>query len=405
MGYANSESINASLNRVVSRLNETMTRTTGISLSVMRHGFKVHTRLQVIFSLRFIDPVEAMLFELIMTHALQAERTGPGGFDMFVQNLLDNWTGTSTLRALKENLRSLDGSGNRPGNARDVTVLLDKYLDVETATLVHQALGLSGFGGRVTVEKARSAASSVELVRGYSFPLSPMLHVTATLEEPLIACIDGFIESVSELHLMLETVSSAKLPLLLFVRGMTDEVLHTLKVNYERGSLKVVPIKVPFDLEGINTLADIAIVAGSDVVSTTKGQVISTLVASDFVTIPKALVYQDRIVLVNPSSSDRVNNHVAQLRDRRAGQPDESLERLLDLRVKSLSPNQVIIRLIDDDRYVVKSQMIDYVLRGLKSLMDHGVIDDVPAASIVASKIQAIKCLESLVSLGAAITP
>ena len=90
------------------------------------------------------------------------------------------------------------------------------------------------------------------------------------LRDARIACIDGYVESVSELHLLLEELSEAKVPCFLFVRGMSEDVLHTIKTNNDRKTLMVFPYIVPFDLDSVNTIVDIAVSAGTDVLSNLK---------------------------------------------------------------------------------------------------------------------------------------
>src|SRR5574343_71568 len=127
--------------------------------------------------------------------------------------------------------------------------------------MLDRAIELAGFCGRIIVERALNEPS-IERCSGYSFNVRPAIDVTGKFKLARIACIDGYIESVSELHYMLEQASETKEPCIMFARGMADDVKHTLKVNFDRASLKVVPIVVPFDLDGINTLNDLSIVTG-----------------------------------------------------------------------------------------------------------------------------------------------
>jgi chaperonin GroEL (HSP60 family) len=402
------ERVTQVVRNVIKHLGEVYTRAPGLSLAATPDGTRVHTHLQVIFGLQFSDPFEAMVYEAIVTHALNAEKMGPGGFDGCIESVLRAHSGpeaVSLVDDVKTLLTALEGTGTRATTRSSLKKVIDGSLDPKVYPLVTHALDLSGFGGRIVIEKSLSDTTSVELTRGYSFSLKPAFQCTATLDEPLVACIDGFIESVAELHLLLETTAAAKVPMLLFIRGLAPEVIHTLKVNYDRGSLKVIPLIVPFDLEGMNMLNDIATACGTDVISSNKGQLVSTLTSSDLVNVPKATVYANRTIVVNQRSARNVAAHISYLRDKRAQATDDSVQRLFDLRIKSLSPNQVVIRLPDDDRYVVKSQSIDYVLRNIKSLSEHGMWGDKPAAAYVASQINAQRCVDFLNSLGAAITP
>src|SRR5690606_22334012 len=131
-------------------------------------------------------------------------------------------------------------------------------------------------------------------------------------------------------------------------RGVSEDVKHTLKVNYDRGSLRVVPIGVRFDLDGMNTLVDLATVSGCDLTSSLKGDLISTIKFNELPRVEQVTLFKGRTVVTDSRSRMLVKNHVANLRKRRDEEKIDDVARLLDKRIKSLSPNHVIVRLPDD---------------------------------------------------------
>lgn len=408
MTVLTSSDVSASIKRVQQTLSKTFENSKGQSLRTTKGDLVIQTRLQTIFSLKFSNPSDALIYETILTQALNAERLSPGGFDTCIEMVLgglESHDTVATVSSMKAFLKSLESLGARHVTRSDINTTISKTLDDRARQLVETALSLSGFGGKIVVEKATTEVNSVELIRGYTYKLRPEFPVSLRANDVAIACIDGFVESVAEIHQLLESSSEAKVPVLLFVRGIADEVRHTLKINFDRGSLRVVPFITPFDLEGINTLVDIATVADSDVLSTTKGQLISTLKLSDLTRVPTCSVFPDRVVIVNPRSQERVRTQVKHLKVKRLDAIDESLARLYDLRIKSLSPNQVVMRLANDDKYVPTAQAIDYVLRSLKSLSDHGLTHEGESIASKATGISAaVRCLTMLTSLGAVIT-
>lgn len=64
------------------------------------------------------------------------------------------------------------------------------------------------------------------------------------LENSKIIFIDGIIEKISEIHLLLETSSLSKSPLIIMARGFGADVVHTLSENYKTKKLNVVPFQV-----------------------------------------------------------------------------------------------------------------------------------------------------------------
>ena len=377
-------------------------------------GIIVHTRLQAIFNTKFDDCVERSVHEIIVGHATSAERLGPGGFDSCIEKLLEKLEQRrlgDKFNATELNLSAIVGAGAAVPNRSDVAWLLEEYLtgsSVRTRSMLMQALELAGFAGRVIVEKAR-AKPSVELVRGYTFDQSPAWPVSVRFEKPRVVCLDGFIETVSELHHLLEEAAESKEPIVVFVRGMSDDVKNTLKVNYDRGSLRVMPVIVKFDIEGINAINDIAIASGADLVSSNKGDVFTNVRLSDAPRVEEIIVYPSKVSITNALSRRAVDTHVAFLRKKRLDEKVDDVAQLFDMRVKALSPNHVVIRLQDDKDYVTSAQSIDYALRAIRALVDYGTIvtrgKKVLTVTAIASDVHSNRCLSTLTSLGAMIRP
>lgn len=376
-------------------------------------GILMHTRLQAMFNIQFTDPVEQSIHEIIVNHAYAAERLGPGGFDACIEKLLEKFdlaNRGNMNRTPVITLGDLVGPGAAIPTRSDVGWVLAEYLEganERTCSMLHCALDLAGFAGRIIVEKT-PARPSVELARGYSFDQVPAWPVNVRLERPKIVCIDGYVEEVSELHHLLEEASEARESVVLFVRGLSDDVKNTLKVNYDRGSLRVVPVVVKFDMEGINAINDISVVTGAELVSSNKGDLISNVRLSGAPRVDEVIVHDSKITITNTRSRRAVEGHVAFLRKKRLDEKIDDVARLFDARIKSLSPNHVVVRLPDDKDFVTSSQSIDYALRAVKALVDYGWITVVGrrmlTVTAVASDVHSSRCHSTLVSLGAMLT-
>lgn len=399
--------------RVAARLTRLRENVKDRVLVARPSGLVVHTRLQAIFNLKFDDRVEQAIHEIVVTHAHSAERLGPGGFDACIERVLEKFdvtAGSNTNPAALVKMSDIVGGGASVPVRSDVDWVLAEHLagaDERTQVMLHRALDLAGFAGRIAVDKAR-ARPSVELVRGYTFDLAPAWPINARCERPRIVCIDGFIEAVSELHHLLEEAAESKETVLLFVRGLADDVRNTLRVNYDRGSLRVVPIIAKFDIEGINVLNDVAIASGAHLVSSHTGELISATKLSEAVRIDEAVVYPTKVALTNTASRMSVEAHVAFLRKKRLDEKVDDVARLFDARVKALSPNHVIVRLPDDKNYVASAQAIDYALRAIRALIEHGTVEfrgkRMLTVTALASVVHADRCYETLRSLGALVT-
>jgi chaperonin GroEL (HSP60 family) len=274
--------------------------------------------------------------------------------------------------------------------------------------LVRNAIELGGFRASIVIEPTLGHEPSLELVNGYTFELQPAFLPKSQPTDPRCACIDGYVETVSELHHLLTEASETRDWVIVFLRGMADDVKHTLKVNHDRGTLNVIPVVVDFDLAGLNTLNDIAAITGTDLISSNKGDVISSIRLSALPRIDRFASQDNRLIMRNASTKAGVQQHLKNLRTRREGENVTDIAHLLDRRIRSLSSNHVILRLPQDRDFIVASQAIDVALRNLRSTIEYGLSSingrSVPTLTLIAAKTYTDRCLNALSSLGCVVT-
>lgn len=400
-GAFDSVEVAGSVRRIASGLRSVVSTDAQRFVTAVDGRPTIHTRMQSLFNLKFRNELDRSFYEMVMMHAAAAEKLGPGGFNRCLELLLEKLDGHEGVVQPQKNGHPLP----RHAMTSDVTRTVSRYSlqgGELTSAILSRALQLAGFGGRIIVEKTTSIVPSVELIRGYTFELQQLLPVDVSFTRPRVGCIDGYVESVSEIHHFLEAASGAREPCVLFLRGLSEDVKHTLKVNYDRGSLRVIPLGAQFDLEGMNTLNDLSVVTGADLVSSLKGDLISSIKFEDLPVVDQVTVFRGRTVVTTSRTKDRVAGHVSELRKRRAEQEVDDVARLLDKRIKSLSPNHVVIRLPDDRDFVVRSQAIDYALRAVKSIIDRGVTaDGDPITTEMAARVHADRCFRSMSTVGA----
>jgi hypothetical protein len=375
-------------------------------------GLCLHTRFQFFFNLKPESALEAKLYELILNYALEAEKFGPGAFDTVIQLLAEYSEKIEKDIPLSDFAKNIQTTADiKPTSLSDVNGIVINRLEAINSTLgalFFEAIKLAGFGGRIIIEKTHSQKPSIELNCGYTFEVKPAWPLSVKLDNPKILVIDGFIESVSEIHHILEKQFETKQSSIIFARGMAPDVISTLRVNFDRGSLKTVPVIVNFDLEGINTINDIAVVSGGDVISSNKGNLISSIDYNTIKAVNSAVIYPTKVVLQHNQTSRAVSAHTTFLKNKRNENSSiEDVGKLYDKRIRSLSSNHVLMRIPDNKDYVIAAQSIDIGLRTLKSMIDYGCIEKngkkMPAALDFATDIFLKKCLKSVLDLGAAI--
>jgi hypothetical protein len=158
-----------------------------------------------------------------------------------------------------------------------------------------------------------------------------------------------------------------KEPVIFFLRGLADDVLHTLRVNVNRGTLNAHPVIIPFDLDHANTLVDIATIAGCDVVSHLKGDLISSIDPAVLPQVDSASVSSTGLIINSSKTSARVAEHRNRLVEDSLKRPEVS--EVLEKRIKSLTASYVEISLVDGIDYLSNRSQIDEGVRRMADVL------------------------------------
>lgn len=327
-----------------------------VSLSVDSSETSLRTRktLQHVLRLKFSNQKSQRFYESICAHAGSAEKLCPGAGLIFLKLL--------SAPDKKISIKS-------PRTREEVLDVLRALIDDRVVvSMLCTALSLSTQSTKFSIGISSSSKRLVILTDGYTFTAKSLLKTKAELGNSVIACIDGFVESIGEIHHLLETLSQSSAKCVLFVRGMSDDVLNTLKVNNDRKTLCVHPFLVPFDPENVNTLVDVAISSGTDVVSTTKGDLISSVDFSKLGRVERCIVSGDTVKFTNSSTKKRVDEHVASLKKKL--EERQELVHVLSRRLKSLTSSCIDILIPDDMSFFSTSSSIDEGIRVISSVID-----------------------------------
>ena len=153
--------------------------------------------------------------------------------------------------------------------------------DSEIGELIASAIEKVGKTGVVTVEKANSLTTSVEMSEGMEIDqglLSPYFITnldksTTEFDDALLFLYDGKINNLKQILPLLEQVSNMGKPLVFIVDDVDDSALGALIANHLKGTLHCCVIKAPsFGDMRKDIMEDIAVLTGGTFVSTVLGQ-------------------------------------------------------------------------------------------------------------------------------------
>lgn len=347
--------------------------------------------------LAFKDKCENAIFQMIKSHAYTSESASTGSFETFFESLFED--------------KNIDGNFlPKPLSKKNVFSLLNSFSNNFISSLILECLDLSGLEGKIILSKELSNDDTlIEAAKGCFFS---GLNASFKLEhqkyfDAKILCIDGYIESVSEINRLLEDAASEKETVFLFVRGMSDDVLHTLKVNYDRKSLQIIPVIIKFDLDSINTLNDIAIASGADVVSSLKGQLINCIDLKSSPRVDSVEVSNTGILIECLRQAGRVDSHIYYLQNKILEESNNNVVESLTKRIQQLGTSRVTIKLSNDSYSKKHCMMIDRCLKAIKVALTYGVVEHdgmtLPSSSLYAGKYYSDKFKETFQNLGALI--
>ena len=180
--------------------------------------------------------------------------------------------------------------------------------DVTIGKLIADAMDKVGKEGVITVEEAKSAETTLEVVEGMQFDrgyLSPYFvtnteKMVAELDDAYMLISEKKISNMKDLLPVLEAIARQQKPLLIIAEDVEGEALATLVVNKLRGTLQCCAVKAPgFGDRRKEMLKDIAILTGGEVVAEELGLKLENVTLSSLGRAKKVKVDKDNTTIID----------------------------------------------------------------------------------------------------------
>ena len=195
--------------------------------------------------------------------------------------------------------------------------------EASIGSMIAEAMEKVGNNGVITVEEAKTADSTLDVVEGMQFDrgyLSPYFvtnseKMIAELEDPYILLVEKKVSNLQPIVSLLESVVQSSKPLLIIAEDVEGEALATLVVNKLRGGLKIAAVKAPgFGDRRKAMLEDIAILTGGQVVSEDLGIKLETVTLDMLGTAKRVVIDKENTTIVDGSGSeDEIKGRVSQI--------------------------------------------------------------------------------------------
>jgi len=273
--------------------------------------------------------------------------------------------------------------------------------DSEIGELIAQAMAKVGNEGVITVEEAKTADTTVDVVEGMQFDrgyLSPYFitnadKMEAVLEEPLILLFEKKLTSLQAMLPILEAVVQSGRPLLIIAEDIEGEALATLVVNKLRGGLRVAAVKAPgFGDRRKAMLEDIAILTGGQVISEDLGIKLESVTLDMLGKAKKVSITKDDTTIVEGVGEKAdIEARVAQIKRQIEDTTSDYDKEKLQERLAKLAGGVAVLRVGGSTEVEVKEKKdrVDDALNATRAAADEGIVPGGGIALLKASKILA----------------
>ncbi len=275
--------------------------------------------------------------------------------------------------------------------------------DPSIGELIAEAMDKVGKDGVITVEEAKSMATTLDVVEGMQFDrgyISPYFitdpdRMECVLDDVFILIHDKKISSMKDLLPILEQIAKMGRPLLIISEEVEGEALATLVVNKLRGTLQVAAVKAPgFGDRRKAMLEDIAVLTGGTVISEDLGLKLENIKINDLGKARKVTIDKENTTIVEGAGDDaKIQGRVKQLKAQvEETTSDYDREKLQERLAKLVGGVAVInVGAATESEMKEKKARVEDALHATRAAVEEGIV---PGGGV--ALIRCIKALDKL---------
>ena len=258
--------------------------------------------------------------------------------------------------------------------------------DFEVGDLIAEAMEKVGKDGVITVEEAKSMATTLDVVEGMQFDqgyLSPYFatdtdRMECVLDDPLILIYEKKISALKDLLPLLEKVARAGKPLLILAEDVDGEALATLVVNRIRGTLSCCTVKAPgYGDRRKAMMEDLAILTGGRPITEDLGEKLENVDVADLGKAKRVRIDKDTTTIVEGGGKTkeitaRINQIKAQIE---ASDSDYDKEKLQE-RLAKLAGGVAVINVgaATETEMKEKKARVEDALHATRAAVEEGIV-------------------------------
>jgi chaperonin GroEL len=275
--------------------------------------------------------------------------------------------------------------------------------DLAIGKLLSEAMEKVGKEGVITVEEAKSAETSLDVVEGMQFDrgyLSPYFvtdpeRMEATLEDAYILLNEKKISNMKDLLPVLEAIARQQKPLLIIAEDIEGEALATLVVNKLRGTLQCAAVKAPgFGDRRKEMLKDIAILTGGQVIAEELGLKLENVTITDLGRAKTIKIDKDNTTIVDGAGKkEKIKARQQEIRTQVESTTSDYDREKLQERLAKLVGGVAVIKVgaATETEMKEKKARVEDALHATRAAVEEGIV---PGGGVALLRVQ--KVLEKL---------
>ncbi len=271
--------------------------------------------------------------------------------------------------------------------------------DSNIGSLIADAMEKVGKDGVITVEEAKSMATTLDVVEGMQFDqgyLSPYFVTDAermecVLDDPYILIHEKKIANLKDLLPLLEKVARSGKPLLIVAEDVEGEALATLVVNKLRGTFQCCAVKAPgYGDRRKAMLQDIAILTGGRAITEDLGIKLENVDITDLGRAKRVRITKEETTIVEGAGkADDIKARINQIK-KQIEETDSDYDReKLQERLAKLAGGVAVINVgaATETEMKEKKARVEDALHATRAAVEEGIVPGGGVALIRCQKV------------------
>jgi chaperonin GroEL len=258
--------------------------------------------------------------------------------------------------------------------------------DIKIGTDIAEAMEKVGKDGVITVEEAKSTATTLDVVEGMQFDqgyLSPYFVTDAekmevSLDEPFILIYEKKISSIKDILPLLEKIARSGKPLLIIAEDVDGEALTTLVVNKIRGTFQCCAVKAPgYGDRRRAMVEDIAILTGGKAITEDLGIKLENLEVADLGRAKRVKVDKDDTTIIEGAGKTQaINGRIAQIKKQMEDSDSDYDKEKLQERLAKLAGGVAVINVgaATETEMKEKKARVEDALHATRAAVQEGIV-------------------------------